>query len=124
MPQGPCSLRSGAFRLQGFVFAAGLLVSLMVVLAVSTVMAQTTPSPLSPPDTTSPRASFENFLRNTDAFIALRRANASVNEQNTVLRAAVESFDFDATPYAASISKQIERVLMTREILEIGRAHV
>jgi len=117
MRQGFCSPDSGTLRLIRFFAAAGLLAWLMLVLSASVVMAQTTPSPLSPPDTTSPRASFENFLRNTDAFIASRRANAPVNEQNTALRAAVESFDFDATPYAASTSKQIERVLMTREIL-------
>ncbi|KPQ09779.1 MAG: MscS family membrane protein [Saliniramus fredricksonii] len=117
MRHGFCSPAPGAFRLIRCVAAAGLLAWLMLVLSAPVVMAQTVPSPLSPPGTTSPRASFENFLRNTDAFIALHRANAPVNEQNTVLRAAVESFDFDATPYAASISKQIERVLMTREIL-------
>jgi MscS family membrane protein len=74
------------------------------------------PSPLSPADNASPRASFQNFIRNTDALIALWRANAPIREQKLYLRAAVESFDFETTPYAPSTSEQIERVLLAREI--------
>ncbi|WP_428523200.1 mechanosensitive ion channel family protein [Roseibium sp.] len=80
-------------------------------------LAVSAPSPLSPADNASPRASFYNFLQNTDALIALWRAQAPVREQKLYLRAAVESFDFETTPYAPSTSEQIERILLAREII-------
>jgi len=75
------------------------------------------PSPLRPADNGSPRASFQNFLRNIDALIALWRAQAPVHVQKLYLRATVESFDFEATPYASSTSEQIERILLARELI-------
>lgn len=117
MRNGFRSPESGAFRLIRLVVAAGLLAWLLFVPSAPVVVAQTAPLPPSPTELTSPRASFQNFLRSTDAFIALRHANAPIEEQITALRAAVESFDFNATPFAASTSKQIERVLMAREIV-------
>ncbi|GGB41547.1 hypothetical protein GCM10011316_11870 [Roseibium aquae] len=86
----------------------------------SGVLAQTpsqAPSPLNPAQTGSPRDSLQSFLRNTDALIALWRSNAPVHEQRLFLRAAVESFDFENSPYAASTSEQIERILLAREII-------
>jgi len=75
------------------------------------------PSPLAPAENDSPRASLQSFLRNTDALVALWRVGAPVREQKLYLRAAVESFNFEDTPYASSTSEQIERILLAREIL-------
>ncbi len=117
MAYRPCSLRSWGFCLKRMAATAGPIVLLMLALSISAVWAQSTTSPLSPSDTTSPRAAFQNFLHNSNAFVELWRRHAPVPEQNSALRAAVESFDFEATPYASSTSKQIERVLLAHEIL-------
>ena len=75
------------------------------------------PSPLHPAQNDNPRDTLQSFLRNTDALIALWRSNAPVREQRLFLRAAIESFDFENSPYAASTSEQIERILLAREII-------
>lgn len=68
-------------------------------------------------DNSSPRASFDSFIRNTDALVDLWLTRAPIAEQKHRLRALVESFDFSATPYASSTSEQIRRIFMAREIV-------
>ncbi|MTH96776.1 mechanosensitive ion channel family protein [Roseibium sp. RKSG952] len=99
-----------------------LLLAFLCIAGSMNSMAQTSenlqvPPPLKLSDTSSPRASFEGFLRNTDAAIALWRARAPIHEQALYLRAAALSLDFDATPYGGSLTSQIRRVLLLREIL-------
>lgn len=75
------------------------------------------PSSLQPADNSSPRASLLNFLQSTDTLLDLWASGASIHQQKLYLRAAVESFDFETTPYASSTSEQIERLLLARQIL-------
>ncbi|KAF0281464.1 mechanosensitive ion channel family protein [Spiribacter roseus] len=105
-------------RLRAATFAAGLALASLVLLLPGTARADASDSPsLLSVDYFSPRASFDRFIRNTDALIGLRANGAPVSEQVPRLRAAAGSFDFDATPHASSTAEQIRRILMAREII-------
>lgn len=117
-----------AFQIQYFKQVTAALALLLLAVSMTFTMAavpsgalaQTppqAPSPLHPAQNDNPRDTLQSFLRNTDALIALWRSNAPVREQRLFLRAAIESFDFENSPYAASTSEQIERILLAREII-------
>ncbi|MTI42833.1 MscS family membrane protein [Roseibium hamelinense] len=123
MPENGKSNSQRVLHLATLATRAWVIVSVLLVLA-STIQVlaqplQTSqpPSPLQPAQNASPRDSLQSFLRNTDALIALWRVKAPIREQKLYLRAAVESFNFEDTPYASSTSEQIERLLLAREIL-------
>ncbi len=99
------------------VFAWLLLLPLAALLPDTGRAQDASSDPLLAVDNYSPRASLDSFLRNIDALVALRAAGAPMTEQRARLRAAVESFDFEATPYASSTQEQIRRLFMAREVI-------
>lgn len=74
-------------------------------------------TPLRLSENFSPQESLQNFLTNTDRFVALRAEGAPISDRARALKAASESLDFAATPYGSSTSEQIARILMLREVL-------
>ena len=105
-------------RLRAAALIVGLALASVILLLPETGRAQApAPPPLLSVDNFSPRASLESFMRNTDALIELWAAGAPASEQAPRLRAAAESFDFDATPHGSSTAEQIQRILMAREII-------
>lgn len=76
------------------------------------------PYPLRPPDTSSPRHTLRSFITNADYAIKVwRRGPLSSRGIRTVM-AAVETLDFSAMPESESLSVQLERVLLLKELLD------
>ncbi|WP_430735076.1 mechanosensitive ion channel family protein [Halodesulfovibrio aestuarii] len=74
--------------------------------------------PLSPPNTSSPRATLHSFIDNMNTAIKGWREKTDRAETYRAFRRAVDTLDFSTTPNDSATAVQIERIIMLKEILD------